>query len=65
MGDLINLNTKRKARPIIRVIDWVLSHNKTIVIGTSNVEGRMKELESWFPEAKLEAVELGIKISNG
>ncbi len=65
MTNVIQLNEKRQARPIVRVINWVLSHDKVIVIGTSDVEGRMRELASWFPDARLEAVELGIKISNG
>ena len=65
MTNIIKLNEKRTAPPIIRIVNWILSHNQTIVIGTSSVERRMKELESWFPDAKLEAVELGIKISNG
>ena len=65
MDNVISLNSKRKAPPISRVINWVLSHDKVIVIGTSHVEHRMKELEAWFPDAKLEVVELGIKISNG
>lgn len=64
MGDLISLNSKRKAPPIIRIVQAVLDQNQSIVIGTSHIEHRMKELESWFPDAKLEAVELGIKISN-
>ena len=65
MTNVIKLNEKRQAPPIIRIVNWILSHNQTIVIGTSDIEGRMRELASWFPDARLEVVELGIKISNG
>ena len=65
MGELIKLNEKRKAPPIIRIVNWILSHNQTIVIGTSSVERRIEELRCWFPDARLEVVEMGIKISNG
>ena len=64
-NNIISLNTKRKASPLIRIIQAVLDQDQSIVIGTSHVEHRMKELKAWFPDAKLEAVELGIKISNG
>ena len=64
-GNVIRLNEKRQAPPIIRIVNWILSHNQTIVIGTSSVEKRLRELEVWFPEARLEVVEMGIRISNG
>lgn len=64
MNNVIALISKRSMPATFRVVDYILSHNQTIVIGTDDIKGRMKELEIWFPNAKLEAVELGIKISN-
>jgi hypothetical protein len=65
MTNIIKLNDKRQSPPIIRIVNWILSHNQTIVIDTSSVEKRLRELEIWFPDARLEVVDMGIRISNG
>ena len=64
---IINLSSKRQTKhnSMIKVIEYVLSQDQSIVIGTSSVERRLEELRCWFPNARLEVVELGIKISNG
>ena len=49
----------------LRIVRWRLQQDQIIVIGTNNKIGLAKELEIWFPNARLEAVELGIRISNG
>lgn len=64
-NNIIDLNSKRSMPSLIRIVRWILTNDQTIVIGTSSIECRMKELEIWFPDARLEVVEMGIKISNG
>lgn len=65
MAEVIDLNSKRSMPSMLRIVHWILTNDQTIVIGTSSIERRMKELEVWFPNARLEVVEMGIKISNG
>ena len=64
MNNVIEINSKRSMPSILRVVHYILAQNQTIIIGTDSIERRMKELEIWFPDAKLEIVDIGIKICN-
>ena len=67
MTNIIDLSARRqgKRNSLVKVIEYVLAQDQSIVIGTSFIENKMEELRCWFPDAKLEVVELGIRISNG
>ncbi len=64
---IINMAERRqgKSNKLKSTIEWILSQDQSIVIGTFFIDKRLEELRCWFPDAKLEVVEMGIKISNG
>lgn len=64
MTNVIDLTSRRHMPAIIRIVKFVLSEGKEITIGSSDVPRRYRELEFWFPEAKLEIVDMGVKICN-
>lgn len=66
MSNVIDLSSKRqaKANSIFKVIAYILSQNQATVIGTNSADKMLRELRARFPDAKLEVVEIGIKISN-
>lgn len=67
MNNVIELSARRQGKSdrLRRVVEYILSQGQTIVIGTADYERRIKELRHWFPEAKLEKINIGIKVSNG
>lgn len=61
MNNVIQLDTK--LHRFYSVIRRALEMKQPIIVGTSNPQDRVKELQRQFPEALIEIVEIGIKVS--
>lgn len=61
MTNVIHLDTR--LHRFYSVIRRALEMKQPIIVGTSNPQDRVKELQRQFPEALIEIVEIGIKVS--
>lgn len=61
MNNVIHLDTK--LHRFYSVIRRALEMKQTIIVGTSNPHDRIKELQRQFPEAQIEIVDVGVKVS--
>jgi hypothetical protein len=61
MSNVIYLDTK--LHRFYGVIRRALEMKQPIIVGTSNAPDRMRELQRQFPEAMIEIVEIGVKVS--
>lgn len=61
MNNVIHLDTK--LHRFYGVIRRALEMKQPIIVGTSNPNDRLKELQRQFPEAMIEIVDIGVKVS--
>lgn len=61
MTNVIHLDTK--LHRFYSVIRRALEMKQPIIVGTSNHQDRAKELQRQFPEALIEVVDIGVKVS--
>lgn len=65
-ADILQFTGKQYGKQLVsmRVIQFCIRENKSITIGSSNPEQRMKILQAVFPDAKFELVPMGVKLCN-